>query len=214
MKKGEILAELQPLVLKLYETYDYKHRGSNSIRESIKKLEWKWDHAIEAAKKEFEGVQKLALGEFENELHITELEYTQTLSDKEQAWLQISNDNAAAFQATAAQFQAEFDAERQSRLDTISSAFDDKKAQMQASYEEISEHISHIHDYHLQYRLQEALDEAKLQADNTCAQKYAVVGARDGNIVADFDEGSAAQATKNAEADETNNNLCTAALIE
>ena len=85
---------------------------------------------------------------------------------------------------------------------------------MQASYEEISEHISHIHDYHLQERLQEALDEAKLQADSTCAQKYAVVGARDVTIVAKFDEGSAAQAAKHAEADGTNNSLCDAALLE
>lgn len=94
---------------------------------------------MEAAKKEFEGVQKDALNEFENELHTGELEYTQTLSDKEQQWLQVSRDNADAFKATAAQFQAEFDAERQSRLDTINSAFEDKKAQMQASYEDVSE---------------------------------------------------------------------------
>ena len=199
---------------KLYETYDYKNRGSSSIREQIKKLEWKWDQAMEAAKKEFDGYQKDALNEFEYELHTAQLGYMQTLSDKEQAWLQVSRDNADAFKATAAQFQAEFDAERHSRLETINSAFEDKKAQMQASYEDVSEQISHIYDYHLQHRLQEALDQAKQEADDTCAQKHAVVEARDANIVARFDEGSAAQAAKNAEADETNKNLCDAALAE
>lgn len=87
MKKGEILAELQPLVKNLYETYDYKHRGSSTIREKIKKLEWQWDNAMDAAKKEFDGVQKDALAEYDNELHNADLEYKQTLSDKEQQWL-------------------------------------------------------------------------------------------------------------------------------
>ena len=85
---------------------------------------------------------------------------------------------------------------------------------MQVSYEEVSEQISHVHDYHLQHRLQEALDQAKQEADDICAQKHAVVEARDATIVARFDEDSAAQADKNADADETNNNLCDAALAE
>ena len=85
---------------------------------------------------------------------------------------------------------------------------------MQASYEDVSEQISHVHDYHLKHKLQKALDEAKQEADDICAQKYAVVEARDASIVDRFDEGAAAQADKNAEADETNKNLCDAALAE
>lgn len=165
--KAEILDKIADLQAKLKEDHHLPYGGdarkiSIYVNEQIAELKEQWQQTLQAARDEFAAIQSGSLDDWEASLDLARLEYADTLQAKEDAFESASGFASASWDAALAAARDEFDLKISNIMNRMSAATADKKAAVQAMYDELAAKIDELYAKHdTKKALKAALDEKR-----------------------------------------------------
>jgi len=211
--KAEILAELQGLLDALWEKKGWRS-SRMPLWMRIKELIEVYHQAEAQAQADFAVMQSSTKAHWDAESAEADAAYAAVLAQKEEDWQAASEVAAAAWASALAKAQADWSAALEASQAKIAEYIQVKERALEVKYNALSETVTHIYDFHLQHTTQVALDAARDEAAAECAARYAELDDICEEINQCFDDATADQSQRHADAQDEREARCDAAVEE
>ena len=218
--KAEILDQIADLQAKLKEDHHLPYGGdarkiSYYVNEKIAELKEQWQLTLQAARDEFAAIQSGSNDEWEESLATARSEYAGILAAKEDAFDAASGFASASWDAALAAARDEFELKISGVMDRMSAATADKKAAVQAMYDELAAKIDDLHAKHeTKKALKAALDEKRAAIALRCKQSEDEIKKFGAKVRSDFAGEMDKENTRFWGASKSNASECSAAISQ